>query len=286
MAGGINITQTITDKNEISLKAFFRDISKYKPLTTEEEFELSKKIQQGDKQALDKLILSNIKFIISVAKQYQYKGLPLPDLIQSGFIGMREAALKFRPEKECRFISYAVWWIRQAITQSLSFESRTVRTPVSQININNKVNKVIAEFEQEFGRTPSTSELELLTDYDASQIDTANLAVCKSISLDSPLKVDEDGGTLYDITADENSELPGEHIEDNYVINKISEYLHDLSDREADTIRMYFGIGMECLTLEAISNRFGVIEERIRQIKLSGLNRLKKLHRNELKELL
>lgn len=281
---GIKINQSITSRQDASLSIFFKEVSKIPMISVEEEIELAERIKNGDKEAIKKLVESNLRFIISVAKQYQNKGLPLVDLIQVGCLGAIEAATRWDPSKGFKFISYAVWWIRQAITRSISDDSRTVRIPFNQITYAAKINKEISKFEQKYNREPSVEELEQELSLDSLKINTALTSINKSVSLDTPFKDDDDVGCLLDI-------IPNKNITDtdNKVVNVEPYYelklvLNKLSDREHDIIKMIYGIDMSQIPLEQIGQKFGLVAERVRQIQHNILNKLKSY--TTLKELL
>ena len=272
----IQIKRSITDRNNISLNDYLKDISKIKMLTPEQEKEVGKLAKAGDRKAIDKLTTSNLRFVISVAKQYQGQGLDLIDLIQAGNTGLIEAANRFDVDKGYKFISYAVWWIRQAIIQALSDNSRTIRLPISQIHIIAKINKAISEFEQLHNRRPSNEELEKIVDIPAHKIDKIMSSESKVVSIDTPFK-DEEEGTLVDVIPNTNSPKADNIINEEYKKKEINMLLNTLSDREHDVIRMYFGIGCYPCTLDDIGEKFGVTYERARQIKESALKNLSKL---------
>lgn len=278
---GIKINQSITSRQDASLSIFFKEVSKIPMISAEEEVKLAERIKNGDKDAAKKLVEANLRFIISVAKQYQNKGLPLVDLIQSGCEGAIEASTRWDPSKGFKFISYAVWWIRQAITKFISDNSRTVRVPISQIVCVSKINKVINKLEQEYNREPAIEEIEQKLDIDSSKINSALIAINKSISLDTPFKDDDDVGCLLDIIPNKNSTDDVINTEPYYELKFI---LNKLSDREHDIIKMIYGIDMSQIPLKQIGQKFGLVAERVRQIQHSILNKLKS--HTTLKELL
>lgn len=243
-------------------------------LTPEEEKEIAFKARAGDKRARDRLIAANTRFVVSVAKQYQGQGLDLEDLIAEGNIGLVRAVDKFEPERGYKFISYAVWWIRQSIMQALSDKSRTIRLPVSHLQVYNKIKKATAEFVNENEREPSLTELEELTGIPESKILTIINANNKMVSVDSPLK-EEDDSTFIDIIPNQNIPKTDATIIKESKDKEMREILKELSPRSHDVIRMYFGIECSPLTLEQIADRFGVHSERVRQIKEESLNIIK-----------
>ena len=279
------ITQSITDRKDASLGLYFKDVSKLSMITPEEEVELTKRIKLGDNTAANELVTANLRFVISVAKQYQNKGLDLVDLIQEGNLGMLEAAKKFDETRGYRFISYAVWWIRQAIMKAISDQCRTVRVPMSQIVNMGKITKASEKFEQENGRTPSVEELEEETSLDPKKISMSLAATYRSVSLESPFK-DEDVSCLLDIIPNDNSEPTDNTVMREDLAIGINRILSKLSYREGDVIRMSFGIGMQQMSNDEIANRFGIGSERVRQIQHGALSKMKNKFGKELNDLL
>ena len=268
------ITQSITDRQDASLGLYFKDVSKQPMISPEEEIRLTKEIKKGNDKAVQELVNANLRFVISVAKQYQNKGLTLVDLIQEGNIGLIEAAKKFDETRGFRFISYAVWWIRQSIMKAISEQCRTIRVPMSQVVYINKINKATERFEQLNGRKPSLEELEEETKIEAS-----------AVSLESPLK-DEEVSCLLDIIPDEGATPADSDATRNDLSNGIEAILAKLSYRDSDILRMSFGIGMQPMPNDEIANRFGIGTERVRQIQHSAINFIRKNYINDLKELL
>ena len=279
------ITQSITDRKDASLGIYFKDVSKLSMITPEKEIELTRRIKLGDKAAANELVTANLRFVISVAKQYQNKGLDLVDLIQEGNIGMLEAAYKFDETRGYRFISYAVWWIRQSIMRAISEQCRTVRVPMSQIVNMSKINKMSEKFEQKNGRTPSMEEIEEETNLDRKKINMSLASTYRSVSLESPLR-DEDVGCLLDVLPNDNSESTDTTALKSDLIIEIEHILSKLSYREQDVLRMSFGIGVQAMSNDEIANRFGIGGERIRQIQHSAINHIRNKYKNELSELL
>ena len=279
------ISQSITDRQDASLNSYFKDVSRQPMISQEEEIELTKKIKEGNEAAVKKLVEANLRFVISVAKQYQNKGLALVDLIQEGNIGLIEAARKFDETRGFRFISYAVWWIRQAIIKALSDQCRTIRIPANQVVCMNKINKVIEQFEQQHGRKPSIGELEELTDIDHDTICLTMSAMNRSVSLESPIR-DEDASCLLDIIPNDGAVSTDAEVAKNDLSKEIERILLKLSYRDRDILRMSFGIGMNPMTNEEIARRFGIGSERVRQIQHSAINYLRAKYINDLKELL
>ncbi len=279
------ITQSITDRKDASLGIYFKDVSKLSMITPEEEIELTKRIKLGDNAAANELVTANLRFVISVAKQYQNKGLDLVDLIQEGNIGMLEAAYKFDETRGYRFISYAVWWVRQAIMRAISEQCRTVRVPMSQIANMSKINKMSEKFEQNNGRAPSMEEIEEETNLNMEKINTSLASTYRSISLESPFK-DEDVSCLLDVLPNDNSESTDTTALKSDLVIEIERILSKLSYREQDVLRMSFGIGVQAMSNDEIANRFGIGGERVRQIQHSAINRIRSKYKNELSELL
>lgn len=279
------ITQSITDRKDASLGIYFKDVSKLSMITPEKEVELTKRIKLGDKVAANELVTANLRFVISVAKQYQNKGLDLVDLIQEGNIGMLEAAYKFDETRGYRFISYAVWWIRQSIMRAISEQCRTVRVPMSQIVNMSKINKMSEKFEQKNGRAPSMEEIEEETNLNRKKINMSLASTYRSVSLESPLR-DEDVSCLLDVLPNDNSESTDTTALKSDLIIEIERILSKLSYREQDVLRMSFGIGVQAMSNDEIANRFGIGGERIRQIQHSAISHIRNKYKNELSELL
>lgn len=281
----LKITPSITDRQDASLGLYFKDVSKQPMISPEEEIELTKEIKKGNDAAAEKLIRANLRFVISVAKQYQGKGLPLIDLIQEGNCGLIEASKKFDESRGFRFISYAVWWIRQSIMKAISDQCRTIRVPMSQVVSISKINKVSDKFEQIHGRRPSPEEIEDEVNLDASKINITLASNNKAVSLDSPFK-DEEVSCLLDVLPNEDSVPADTDVSKNDITNGIEAILAKLPYRDRDIIRMSFGIGMTPMPNDEIANRFGIGGERVRQIQHSTLSYIKKNYADELKDLL
>lgn len=279
------ITQSITDRKDESLSLYFKDVSKLSMITPEEEIKLAKKIQKGDINAENQLVKANLRFVISVAKQYQNKGLDLVDLIQEGNLGLIKSAKLYDPSKGYKFISYAVWWIRQSIMKAISDQCRTVRVPMNHITNMSKINKISEKFEQENGRVPSKEELENLTELDSKRIDLSYTSTYRSISLETPLR-DDDANCLLDIIPNENVINTDCNLIKSDLQREVDRIITKLPSRESDIIRMYFGIEVQKLSNEEIADRFGIGTERVRQLIHSGIDRLKKRFKNNLLELL
>lgn len=279
------ITQSITDRQDASLGMFFKEVSKIPMASPEEEIELSKRIKDGDIAAINRLVEANLRFVISVAKQYQNKGLPLVDLIQAGCEGAIEASKRWDESRGFKFISYAVWWIRQSIIQAISSECRTVRIPMNQVVYMNKISKATDKLEQELGRSPSIEEISNETDLTSDKINLTLASINKSLSLDTPFK-DEEVGCLLDIIPNENSIDTDANIVKESVTQEIEAVLSKLSNRAGDVLRMSFGLGMLPMTLEEISERFGIGAERVRQIQHEALEKIRLNYSDNLRGLL
>ena len=279
------ITQSITDRKDASLGIYFRDVSRIPRITPEKEIELTKRIKAGDNSAANELVTANLRFVISVAKQYQNKGLDLVDLIQEGSLGMIEAAHKFDETRGYKFISYAVWWIRQAIIRAISEQCRTVRVPMSQIVNMSKINKMSEKFEQKNGRVPSMEEIEEETNLNRKKINMSLASTYRSVSLESPLR-DKDVSCLLDVLPNDNSESTDTTALKSDLIIEIEHILSKLSYREQDVLRMSFGIGVQAMSNDEIANRFGIGSERVRQIQHNAINYIRSKYKNELSELL
>ena len=279
------ITQSITDRKDASLGLYFRDVSKLSLISQEEEIKLAKRIQQGDTKAENELVKANLRFVISVAKSYQGKGLDLVDLIQEGNCGLITAARKYNPDKNIKFISYAVWWIRQAIMKAISDQCRTVRVPMSQIVNMGKISKMSEEFERKNGRPPSMIEIEEETNFNKKKIDMSLASTYRSVSLESPFK-DEDVSCLLDVLPNDSSESTDTTALKSDLVIEIERILSKLSYREQDVLRMSFGIGMQAMSNDEIANRFGIGGERVRQIQHSAIKHIRSKYKNELFELL
>ena len=270
----LKITKSITSRDSQSLDKYLQEIGREQLLTVEEEVELSQRIRKGDRQALDTLVKSNLRFVVSVAKQYQNQGLTLPDLINEGNVGLIKAAEKFDETRGFKFISYAVWWIRQTILQALAEQSRIVRLPLNQVSAVNKISKAITKFEQEFERKPSPEELAELVNEVPEKINDSLRASGRHVSMDAPFVEGEDNSPL-DVM--ENTDAPAA---DHTLISEslqleISRALDILNERERDIIEMSFGISQPEMTLEEIGDRFGLTRERVRQIREKAIRKLR-----------
>ncbi len=275
----LKITQQITQRNEQSTIRYFQDINKYSLITAEEEVSLAIRIRNGDDAALEKLVVANLRFVVSVAKQYQNQGLSFPDLINQGNLGLVKAAQKFDETRGFKFISYAVWWIRQSIMEAISEHTRIVRLPLNRISSINKVAKAIPYLEQQLEREPTNTEIANYLELSVEEIETINLIKKRQISFDMPLTHDgESDFSLYDIVQNEDFPTPDNHLMDESVRTNIQRAIGKLTDREAGVLTMSYGLNnSRALSLYDISVQFGTSTERIRQIKNSALVKLRNL---------
>lgn len=278
------IRPSITNRDAIKL--YLKDVNKIPLLTPEEEKDLGYRIKLGDKSAQDKLVSSNLRFVISVAKQYQNQGLPLEELISAGNEGLIHAATKFDVDRGFKFISYAVWWIRQSILKALYSTSRTIRLPLNQIGNVSKVFKAIREFEQKYERTPTPKELEKLTQLSEDKINRLLEYGKYTISLDTPFSDDEEAGTLVDIIPNKSSIEADDQLMKDSFKEQIQQILSKTKDREHDILILYYGIGVRQMDMVEISRLFGISPERIRQIKKDALTQLKTVRAKELQYIL
>lgn len=279
----LKITKSITNRESQSLEKYLQEIGKVDLLTPEEEVELAKRIKQGDQAALEKLTKANLRFVVSVAKQYQNQGLSLSDLINEGNLGLIKAAQRFDETRGFKFISYAVWWIRQSILQALAEQSRIVRLPLNKVGSLNKINKAFSELEQEYEREPSSDELADLLDIPTEEVETTLGVAARHVSMDAPFVEGEDN-SLLDVL--ENSATPGTDTALEYkesLRKEIERSLSTLTERQCDVIKLYFGIGVEHpMSLEDIGEKFGLTRERVRQIKDKAINKLRSASRSKL----
>ncbi|HJW29204.1 MAG TPA: RNA polymerase sigma factor RpoD/SigA [Saprospiraceae bacterium] len=279
----LKITKSITNRESQSLEKYLQEIGKVDLLTPEKEVDLAKKIKQGDQIALETLTKANLRFVVSVAKQYQNQGLSLSDLINEGNLGLIKAAQRFDETRGFKFISYAVWWIRQSILQALAEQSRIVRLPLNKVGSLNKINRAFSQLEQEFEREPSSEELASILEISADEVETTLGVAARHVSMDAPF-VDGEDNSLLDVL--ENPNTPGTDANLEYLDSlrrEIDRSLGTLTDRQADVIKLYFGIGVEHpLSLEDIGDRFGLTRERVRQIKDKAINKLRSASRSKL----
>lgn len=279
-----SIKPSITNREPI--KQYLKDISKIPLLTPEEEKEIATKARDGDKKSLDKLITSNLRFVISVAKQYQNRGVNFEDLINEGNSGLIRAAQLFDPNKGVRFLSYAVWWIRQAIIKSIYNGGKTIRIPINQIRDKVQVTKAIRLFEQINERLPTTEELEELTGFPEEKISKLLDGDTETTSFDTPFSDDEDSGTLLDVTPNKDAKDSDSKLMEESLTQQINEILDLLPNRDHDILRLYFGIGVQKLTTRDISQKFGITMERVRQLKDKAIRRLQTIFKKDLNRIL
>ena len=271
----LKITKQVTNRESKSLDKYLQDISKIQLITADEEVELAQKIRKGDQQALDKLTTANLRFVVSVAKQYQNQGLTLPDLINEGNAGLVKAAKRFDETRGFKFISYAVWWIRQAILQALAEQSRIVRLPLNKIGSINKINKAYAFLEQTHERPPSAEEIANNLDLTLSDVKQSMKISGRHVSMDAPLREGETS-TLYDVVNANESPRPDLNLMKDSLNTEVNRALNMLSEKEAEVIRNYYGISIaHPKSLEEIGEAFGLTRERVRQIKEKAIRRLR-----------
>ena len=276
----LKITKSITNRESASLDKYLQEIGKEDLITVEEEVELAQRIKKGDQEALEKLTKANLRFVVSVAKQYQNQGLSLPDLINELNQGLIKAAEKFDETRGFKFISYAVWWIRQSILQALAEQSRIVRLPLNQVGSLNKINKAFARFEQENERTPSPEELANVLDLPKEKVSDTLRVSGRHVSVDAPFSDGEDNN-LLDVLVNTDSPNADRGLINESLSTEVERALATLTDRERDIIRYFFGIGCPEMTLEEIGEKFGLTRERVRQIKEKAIRRLRHSSRNK-----
>jgi len=277
----LKITKSITNRESASLDKYLQEIGKEELITVEEEVELAQRIRKGDQKALEKLTKANLRFVVSVAKQYQNQGLSLPDLINEGNLGLIKAAEKFDETRGFKFISYAVWWIRQSILQALAEQSRIVRLPLNQVGSLNKINKALSRFEQENERRPSSEELAEKLDLPAEKVADTLRVSGRHISVDAPF-VDGEDNSLLDVLVNNDSPVADKTLMNESLAVEVDRALRTLTDRERDIIKLFFGIDDQEMTLEEIGERFGLTRERVRQIKEKAIRRLRNNTRSKL----
>ena len=277
----LKITKSITNRESASLDKYLQEIGKEDLITVEEEVELAQRIRKGDQRALEKLTRANLRFVVSVAKQYQNQGLSLPDLINEGNLGLIKAAEKFDETRGFKFISYAVWWIRQSILQALAEQSRIVRLPLNQVGSLNKINKAFSRFEQEHDRRPSPEELAETLDLPAEKVADTLRVSGRHISVDAPFVEGEDN-SLLDVLVNDDSPVADKTLINESLSTEVERALATLTERERDIIRLFFGINCQEMTLEEIGEKFGLTRERVRQIKEKAIRRLRHSSRSKL----
>ncbi len=279
----LKITKSITNRESQSLEKYLQEIGKVDLITPEEEVKLAVRIKQGDAIALEKLTKANLRFVVSVAKQYQNQGLSLSDLINEGNLGLIKAAQRFDETRGFKFISYAVWWIRQSILQALAEQSRIVRLPLNKVGLSNKIIKAYSVLEQEFEREPSSDELASLLEINTDEVEATLGVAMRHVSMDAPFQQGEEG-TLLDVMINPNSASADDKV--NYFESlrvEIERSLNTLTERQKDVIKLYFGIGVpNQLSLEDIGEHFGLTRERVRQIKDKAISKLRTTSRSRL----
>ena len=277
----LKITKSITNRETASLDKYLHEIGKEDLISVEEEVELAQRIKKGDRAALEKLTKANLRFVVSVAKQYQNQGLTLPDLINEGNLGLIKAAEKFDETRGFKFISYAVWWIRQSILQALAEQSRIVRLPLNQVGSLNKINKALSRFEQENERAASPEEIADSLDLPKDKITDTMRVSGRHISVDAPFQEGEDN-SLLDVLENDDSPNADNTLISESLMKEIERSLATLTGRERDILKMFFGIGVQEMTLEEIGVRLGLTRERARQIKEKAIRRLRHTSRSKL----
>ena len=271
----LKITKSITNRESQSLEKYLQEIGKVELITPEEEVKLAIRIKQGDQLALEKLTKANLRFVVSVAKQYQNQGLTLPDVINEGNLGLIKAAQRFDETRGFKFISYAVWWIRQSILQALAEQSRIVRLPLNKVGRTNRISKAYAQLEQELEREPTAEELAFLLDVEIEEVTATMSAAVRHVSMDQPFG-DGDESSLMDILENPNADNTDMHLEFKVSLStEIDHSLSTLTERQKEVIRYFFGIGVDhALSLEDIGERFHLTRERVRQIKDKAISKL------------
>ncbi|MGX5818686.1 MULTISPECIES: sigma-70 family RNA polymerase sigma factor [Chitinophaga] len=279
----LKITKSITNRESQSLEKYLQEIGKVDLITPEEEVNLAIRIKQGDQRALEKLTKANLRFVVSVAKQYQNQGLSLSDLINEGNLGLIKAAQRFDETRGFKFISYAVWWIRQSILQALAEQSRIVRLPLNKVGLSNKISKAYSQLEQEFEREPSPDELATILEINTEEVEATLGVAARHVSMDAPF-IDGEDNSLLDVLENPNAVSADEELDHHDSLRReIERSLSTLTDRQKDVIMLYFGIGVEHpMSLEDIGEKFGLTRERVRQIKDKAITKLRTTSRSKL----
>ena len=277
----LKITKSITNRESESLEKYLQEIGKEELLSTDEEVELAQRIRKGDRKALEKLTRANLRFVVSVAKQYQNQGLSLPDLINEGNVGLIKAAEKFDETRGFKFISYAVWWIRQSILQAIAEQSRIVRVPLNQVGSVSKINRILSKFEQEHERRPSTDEISERIDLPEDKVDEAMMANARHVSVDAPF-VDGEDNSLLDVLINDDAPMADRQLVMESLRDEIAVFLQTLNERERSVVSAFYGIGQPEMTLEEIGNKYGLTRERVRQIKEKAIRHLRNNTKNKL----
>ena len=278
----LKISKQVTNRETASLDKYLQEIGRVDLITAEEEVKLAQRIKQGDQIALEKLAKANLRFVVSVSKQYQNQGLTLPDLINEGNLGLIKAAQRFDETRGFKFISYAVWWIRQSILQALAEQSRIVRLPLNKIGSINKINKAFAALEQDLGRAPNHEEIAEKLDISINEVKESMKNAGRHVSMDAPLIQDEDTN-MYDVIRENDTPTPETGLIYDSLRKEISRAISTLTPRESDVVRLYFGLdGAHPMTLEEIGEKFDLTRERVRQIKEKAIRRLKHTSRSKI----
>ncbi|MBR2292214.1 MAG: RNA polymerase sigma factor RpoD/SigA [Prevotella sp.] len=277
----LKITRSITNRESEALDKYLQEIGKEEMISVEEEVELAQRIRKGDHKALERLTKANLRFVVSVAKQYQNQGLSLPDLINEGNVGLIKAAEKFDETRGFKFISYAVWWIRQSILQAIAEQSRIVRLPLNQVGSVNKINKVLNKFEQENERRPSIEEISEHLDLPEDKIDEAMSVSNRHVSVDAPF-VDGEDNSLLDVLVNDDAPMADRALLVESLKAEINKALKMLNDRERGVVEAFYGINQPEMTLEEIGTKFGLTRERVRQIKEKAIRRLRTTTNNKI----
>ena len=277
----LKITKSITNRESEALEKYLQEIAREELISVEEEVELAQRIRKGDRKALERLTKANLRVVVSVAKQYQNQGLSLPDLINEGNLGLMKAAEKFDETRGFKFISYAVWWIRQSILQAIAEQSRIVRMPLNQVGSVNKINRMLNRFEQENERRPSIEEIAEETDIPEEKVDDAMRVNTHHISVDAPFIDGEDNG-LLDVLINDDSPMADRPLVLESLRSEIQAALRNLTERERNVLEAYFGIGQNEMTLEEIGVKYGLSRERVRQIKEKAIRNLRNTTKSKL----
>jgi len=278
----LKISKQVTNRETASLDKYLAEIGRVDLITAEDEVELAQLIRKGDQRALKKMVNANLRFVVSVSKQYQNQGLTLPDLINEGNLGLIKAAQRFDETRGFKFISYAVWWIRQSILQALAEQSRIVRLPLNKIGSINKINKAFATLEQDFGRAPTHSEIAEKLDITLKEVKESMKNAGRHVSMDAPLVQDETNN-MYDVMRENDTPTPETNLLNDSLRKEISRAISTLTPRETDVVRLFFGLdGQTPMTLEEIGERFELTRERVRQIKEKAIRRLKHTSRSKI----
>ena len=280
----LKITKQVTNRETASLDKYLQEIGRVELISAEEEVMLARKIREGDRAALDRLTKANLRFVVSVSKQYQNQGLSLPDLINEGNLGLIKAAQRFDETRGFKFISYAVWWIRQSILQALAEQARIVRLPLNKIGTINKINRAFSELEQKFERPPSADELAEFLECSVEEVKQSLANSGRHISMDAPLvEGDESSSSMYDVLLNDSLPGPEQELVIESLRKDIERSLSTLTSREGDIVRLYYGLnGKHPMTLEEIGERFDLTRERVRQIKEKAIRRLKHTSRSRM----